>query len=140
MYLTGILVLGADARTFPSNDGTKVYASIAGWWKHGRGDDARFQWADLKLLSSGAEKAAFMLTKGKTIQVIVSNPHVETFEPKDKSKPVSGKLVGIIDRFDFVGPRDAAAPSSPAAAARRNFSEPRDRSEEEPERNDPLEV
>lgn len=130
MYLTGILVLGADARTFPSTDGTKVYASIAGWWKHGRGDDARFQWADLKLLSSGAEKAASMLTKGKTIQVIVSNPHVETFEPKDKSKPVSGKIVGIIDRFDFVGPRDAA-PSSPAAAARRNFSEA--------ERDDPLE-
>ena len=114
MYMIGNIVLGQDARTFASKDGTKIYASVAGWWKHGRGDDARFQWCDLKLLNSGAEKAAPMLTKGKTIQVVVSNPHVETYEPKDKSKPVSGKIVGIIDRFDFVGKRDDAPAPAPA--------------------------
>lgn len=122
MYMHGIIVLGQDARTFPSADGTKTYASVAGWWKHGRGDDRRFQWCDLKLLTNGAATAAPMLTKGKSIQVIVSNPHVEVFEPKDKSKPVGAKIVGIIDRFDFVGPKDAATPPPPPA--RRDFTEP----------------
>ena len=125
--MIGTIVLGQDARTFASSDGTKIYASVAGWWKHGRGEDARFQWCDLKLLTAGAEKAAPMLTKGKTIQVVVSNPHTETFEPKDKSKPASSKIVGIIDRFDFVGKRE----DSPAPApARRDFTEPANRTDE----------
>ncbi len=120
MYLMGTLVLGADARTFASSDGTKIYASVKGWWKHGRGDDAKFQWADLKLLTAGAERVAPMLTKGKTIQVIVSNPHTEIYDPKDNSKQASAKIVGIIDRFDFVGPRDATPAPAPA---RRDYTE-----------------
>ncbi len=123
MYLIGTMVLGQDARTFASADGSKIYASVAGWWKHGRGDDARFQWCDLKLLTAGAEKAAQMLTKGKTIQVVVSNPHTEIFQPKDKSKDPSAKLVGIIDRFDFVGKREDT-PHAPPKPAPRAYSEP----------------
>jgi single-stranded DNA-binding protein len=120
MYLIGTIVLGQDARTFASSDQTKIYASVSGWWKHGRGESARFQWCDLKILSQGAERAAEMLKKGKTVQVVVSNPHVELYEPKDKSKAVSGKIVGIIDRFDFVGKKDDAPTPAPA---RRDFSE-----------------
>ena len=123
MYLIGNIVIGEDARTFASADQTKIYASVKGWWKHGRGDDSRFQWCDLKLLTAGAERAAPMLLKGKTIQVVVSNPHVEIFEPKDKSKSVSGKIVGIIDRFDFVGKRDET-PAAPPKPAARPYSEP----------------
>jgi len=126
-YLVGNIILGQDARTFPSQDGTRTFASVQGWWKHGRGDDAKFQWIDLKMLTPGAEKIAPSLTKGKTIHVIASQLHVETYQPKDAAKPMQAKLVGILDRFDFVGRKEDSPGYSPPTDTKQRAAEPRER-------------
>jgi single-stranded DNA-binding protein len=124
MYLIGNLILGQDARTFPSQDGTRTYASVTGWWKHGKGDDARFQWVDLKMLAPNAEKVAHMLTKGKTIHIIASQVHTETYQPKDQSKPPVTKIIGLLDRFDFVGRKEDAPTYSAPADTKSRQGEP----------------
>lgn len=123
MYLIGNIVLGQDARTFPSSDGTRTYAQISGWWKHGKGEDSHFQWGDFKLLDSNAAKVAPMLTKGKTIHIIATQVHTELYQPKDAAKEAKTKLVGLIVRLDFVGKRDESVPQ-PAHDHKKAASEP----------------
>jgi single-strand DNA-binding protein len=100
-----------------TQDGTPV-GNLALAFNYGRkGQDGNrpTQWIDASLWGDRVEKLQSYLTKGTQISVMLSDPHVETYEKKDGGTGV--KLVARVDSLEFASsPRDAEASERKPAA------------------------
>ena len=101
--IQGVFRLGRDAelRYIPSG---KAVCNLALASNYGIKDEQGHratQWVDAVLWGERAEKAAQYLTKGAQLNVILSDPHIETYQSKDGSH--GAKLVTSVLSFEFVG-------------------------------------
>jgi single-strand DNA-binding protein len=115
MHLHGLARLGRDIELRVTQDGTPV-GNLALAFNYGRkGQDGKrpTQWIDASLWGDRVEKLQSYLVKGTQISVILSDPHVETYEKKDGGTGV--KLVARVDGLEFASsPREAGEQRSAA--------------------------
>lgn len=111
MKLIGLARLGRDAQVRDVN-GQKV-ANLALAYNYGRKDDQGqrpTQWVDASLWGKLAESLEQYLTKGKQVECIVEDVHIETFTDRDGN--VGHKLVGRVMSIELAGDgQRAAAPA-----------------------------
>lgn len=122
--LTGLFTLGRDAELRSTNNGDQV-ATLALAYNYGRkGQDGKqpTQWVDAALWGDRAAKTVEYLTKGKQINAVLSDVHIQTFRKSDGSDGF--KLAARVNDFEFArGPRqENAAP--PAQAPQRRAPAP----------------
>lgn len=121
MILTGLARLGRDATLRHTPQGKPV-AELALAYNFGQKDsDGKrpTQWIEAHLWGDRAEALAPHLTKGSAIDVVLTEPHVETWTKKDQTTGV--KLVARVAELEFAGggqkPASNSAPASRPAAA-----------------------
>jgi single-strand DNA-binding protein len=131
MILSGLARLGADAEIRYTISGEPV-AKLRLAFNYGQKDsdgNRPAQWVEASMFGKRAEALARYLTKGTAIDVIIADPHIETWTKQDKT--TGHKLVGRVLEIEFAGGgRDAGsgqsggktqqssdAPSRPAAPA-----------------------
>ena len=128
MILTGLARIGKDAelRYTASNE---PVANLSLAFNYGRkGDDGKrpTQWIEASMWGKRAESLAPHLLKGKQVDVVLEEPHIETFEGRNGT---GYKLVGRVLSIEFASdgqrqdapqhetrapaPRPAAAPARP---------------------------
>lgn len=113
MHLIGMARLGRDAEVRYLADGTAV-AGLALAFNYGKkdGEGKRpTQWVDASLWGERAEKLVEYLVKGQQVCVVLSEPHVETYEKKDGTLGTS--LRARVDSLEF-GARPEGASAAPA--------------------------
>lgn len=132
MILTGLARIGKDAelRYTASNE---PVANLSLAFNYGRkGDDGKrpTQWIEASVWGKRAESLAPHLLKGKQVDVVLEEPHIETFEGRNGT---GYKLVGRVLSIEFASdgqrqdaqqqetrapaPRPAAAPARPQPPA-----------------------
>lgn len=117
MIITGMARLGADAELRYTSNGRAV-CDLALAFNYGRkGDDGKTpsQLIEASLWEKRAEALAPYLKKGSAVSVVITDPHIETYEKKDGTSGF--KLVGKIAEIEFTGerrPEGSAAPAKPA--------------------------
>jgi len=122
MIFTGLARIGRDVE-LRFNQGGDPVAGLALAYNYGRkGDDGKqpTQWIEASLWGKLAEALAPYLLKGKQVDVVVEDLHVETYQTRDGG--TGTKLVGRILKIELAGSRDAAAPA--AAPAQRPAAAP----------------
>ena len=122
MILTGLARIGKDAelRYTASNE---PVANLSLAFNYGRkGDDGKrpTQWIEASMWGKRAESLAPHLLKGKQVDVVLEEPHIETFEGRNGT---GHKLVGRVLSIEFAsdGQRQDAPqhePRAPTAPAR----------------------
>lgn len=119
--ITGLMRLGRDATLRHTPQGKPV-AELALAYNFGQKDsDGKrpTQWIEAHLWGDRAEALAPHLTKGSAIDVVLTEPHVETWTKKDQTTGV--KLVARVAELEFAGggqkPASNSAPASRPAAA-----------------------
>lgn len=120
MYLQGLARLGRDIEIRYLTDGTPV-GSLALAFDYGRkGQDGKrpTQWIDATIWGERAEKLAEYLTRGAQISVILSDPHVETFDRRDGGQGV--RLAAKVLELQFAGGQrsEQQSPQRPAQTQR----------------------
>ena len=128
MHLTGLCRLGRDVEIRVTPDGTAV-GNLALAFNFGRkGSDGNrpTQWIDASLWGERVEKLEPYLLKGTQLSVILSDPHVETYEKKDGGMGV--KMVARVDSLEFA--------SSPKEGGEQRSSKPRQRAPEPKPKSD----
>lgn len=136
MILTGLARLGADAELRYTQGGDPV-ATLRLAFGYGQKDGSGnkpTQWIEASLYGKRAEALAQYLKKGAAIDVILADPHIDTWQKKDQT--TGFKLVGKVLELEFAGgareagsfpssdksPPAADSPRRPAAPAR-NFDD-----------------
>lgn len=121
MIMTGLARLGRNATLRHTPQGEPV-VELALAFNHGQKDaDGKrpTQWIDATLWGKRAEALAPHLTKGSAIDVVLTDPHVETWTKKDQT--TGFKMVGKVAELEFAGggqrPSSNAAPAPRPAAA-----------------------
>lgn len=120
MILTGLARIGKDAELrYTSNNEPVCTLSLA--FNYGRkGDDGRrpTQWIEAALWGKRAETLAPWLLKGKQVDVVLEEPHIETFKGKNGT---GHKLVGRVLSIEFASDgqrQDGQQQSAPAPQQR----------------------
>jgi single-strand DNA-binding protein len=114
MNLIGLARLGRDIELRNLNDGTAVgNLSLAfNYGKKGQDGKRPSQWVDAAIFGDRATKLAGYLTKGTQVCVVLSDPHIETYEKKDGG--MGFKLAAKVDSLEFASspdtPRQEPAP------------------------------
>jgi single-strand DNA-binding protein len=110
MNLIGLARLGRDIEMRRLQDGTAVgnLALAFNYGKKGQDGKRQSQWIDAALFGDRASKLASYLTKGAQICVILSDPHVETYQKKDGGTGI--KLVARVDNLEFASSASNEAP------------------------------
>lgn len=101
-YINGLMRLGRDAELRYLPDGTPV-ANLALAFNYGQKDaegKRASQWIDASLWGKRAEGLAPHLKKGDAIDVILSDPHSETYQGKEGPR---SKLVARVLEIEFAG-------------------------------------
>lgn len=103
MILTGIVRLGKDAelRYTPDNQAVMNVALAYNYGKKGQDGNRPTQWIDAALWGARAEALQQHLIKGTAINVVIEDPHIETFQ-RGNGEP-GYKLVGKIIALEFAG-------------------------------------
>ena len=121
MILTGLARLGRDATLRHTPQGKPV-AELALAFNYGqKGADGKrpSQWIEAHLWGDRAEALAPHLTKGSAIDVVLTEPHIETWTKKDQTTGV--KLVARVAELEFAGggqkPAGGSAPAPRPDAA-----------------------
>lgn len=104
MILTGLARIGKDAelRYTASNE---PVANLSLAFNYGRkGDDGKrpTQWIEASMWGKRAESLAPHLLKGKQVDVVLEEPHIETFEGRNGT---GHKLVGRVLSIEFASPK-----------------------------------
>lgn len=140
MHMTGLARLGRDIEVRYTQDGKPVgnLALAFNWGKKDQAGNRPTQWIEASLWGERAEKLQSYLTKGAQVSVILSEPHIETFDKRDGGQGV--KLVAKVLELQFAGgqqqggqqqegqqrqapaPRPAPAPQRQAAPQARQSS------------------
>jgi single-strand DNA-binding protein len=116
MNLIGLARLGRDIELRNLNDGTAVgNLSLAfNYGKKGQDGKRPSQWVDAAIFGDRATKLAGYLTKGTQVCVVLSDPHIETYEKKDGG--MGFKLAAKVDSLEFASspdtPRQEPAPKN----------------------------
>lgn len=103
MILTGLARLGADADLRYTNSGDPI-ATMSLAFNYGqKGHDGKrtSQWIEASLWGKRAEALSKYLKKGASIDIIIADPHIETWQKKDQS--TGFKLVGKVLELEFAG-------------------------------------
>lgn len=104
MILTGAARIGRDAelRFLPSGDPVINLSLAYNFGRRGEDGSRPTQWVEVVLFGKRAESLAPHLTKGKSLWIVVTDVHIETFE---KSGGGQGhKLTGRLEHVDFISP------------------------------------
>lgn len=126
MITTGLARIGKDAELrYTSNNEAVINLSLA--FSYGRKDsDGKrpTQWVEASLWGKRAETLAPYLLKGKQVDVVLEEPHIETFEGKNGA---SHKLVGRVLTIEFAsdGQRQDGQQQSAPAPQQRQAPAPR---------------
>ena len=130
MILTGLARLGRDASLRYTGGGDPVLEMAIAFnygQKDGSGNKPT-QWVEASLWGKRAEALKDYLKKGVAVDVILSDPHIETWQKKDQT--TGFKLVGKVLELEFAGgAREAGAnpsggQSQPAADSPRRPAAP----------------
>lgn len=100
MITTGLARIGKDAE-LRYTSGNEPVCNISLAYNYGRkGDDGKrpTQWVEAQLWGKRAETLAPWLLKGKQVDVVIEEPHIETFEGKNGT---GYKLVGRVLSIEF---------------------------------------
>lgn len=103
MILTGLARLGADAELRYTQGGDPV-ATLRLAFGYGQKDGSGnkpTQWIEASLWGKRAESLKDYLKKGAAVDVILSDPHIETWQKKDQT--TGFKLVGKVLELEFAG-------------------------------------
>ena len=125
MITTGLARIGKDAELrYTSNNEPVCNISLA--YNYGRkGDDGKrpTQWIEASLWGKRAESLAPYLLKGKQVDVVLEEPHIETFEGRNGT---GYKLVGRVLSIEFAsdGQRQDAQQQETRAPAQRPAAAP----------------
>jgi single-strand DNA-binding protein len=101
MNLIGLARLGRDIEIRHLADGTAVgnlYLAF-NYGKKGKDGKRLSQWIDASIFGDRATKLVEYLVKGTQVFVILSDPHIETYEKKDGGSGV--KLAARVDSLEF---------------------------------------
>lgn len=112
MILTGLARLGRDAELRYTSSGEAV-VNLALAFNYGQKQadgNRQTQWLEASLWGKRAEALAPHLAKGSALSVVLSEPHVETFEGKNGT---GHKLVSRVIDIEFAGSKGES--SAPAA-------------------------
>ena len=126
MIITGLARIGKDAELrYTSNNEAVINLSLA--FSYGRKDsDGKrpTQWVEASLWGKRAETLAPYLLKGKQVDVVLEEPHIETFEGKNGA---GHKLVGRVLTIEFAsdGQRQDGQQQSAPAPQQRQAPAPR---------------
>lgn len=102
MILTGLARLGRNAEVRRTAGGEPV-ANLALAFNFGRaGADGKrpTQWIEAQLWGQRAEKLAPHLTKGTALDVVLEDPHIETYQGQNGQ---GHKLVARVVMLEFAG-------------------------------------
>lgn len=113
--LIALFTLGRDAELRKTQNGDSV-ATLALAYNYGRkGQDGKApsQWIEGSLWGKQAESLTPYLLKGKQIEAVIDEPHIETYEGRNGP---GHKLAGKVLKLEFVrdGHRQEGVPSAPA--------------------------
>lgn len=126
MIITGLARIGKDAELrYTSNNEAVINISLA--FNYGRKDtDGKrpTQWVEASLWGKRAETLAPYLLKGKQVDVVLEEPHIETFEGKNGT---GHKFVGRVLTIEFAsdGQRQDGQQQSAPAQQQRQAPAPR---------------
>jgi single-strand DNA-binding protein len=121
MILTGLARLGRDAtlRHTPQGDAVLEMALAFNYGQKDGEGKRPTQWIDATLWGKRADSLAPHMKKGTALDVVITEPHVETWTKKDQT--TGFKLVGKVAEFEFAGggqkPAGGSAPAPRPAAA-----------------------
>jgi len=112
MNLIGLARLGRDIEIRHLADGTAVgNLSLAfNYGKKGKDGKRLSQWIDASIFGDRATKLAEYLVKGTQVFVVLSDPHIETYEKKDGGSGV--KLAARVDSLEFASSSSGDAQQS----------------------------
>ncbi len=118
MIMTGLARLGRDAELrFTGNSEPVATLALAFNYGQKTGDGNKpTQWIEAALWGKRAESLAQHLKKGTAIAVIISEPHIETYEKRDGGGQ-GFKLVGRVLELEFAGSRSEGQPSGASSSA-----------------------
>lgn len=127
MHLIGLARLGRDMEVRFTNDGTPVgnMALAFNYGKKDQGGNRPTQWIDASFWGERASKLAEYLTKGTQVSVILSEPHIETFDRRDGGQGF--KLVAKVIELQFAAssqPQDGQSRPAPRPPAPRSAPAP----------------
>lgn len=103
MILTGLARLGDDAELRFTQGGEPV-AELPLAFNYGQKDSSGkkpTQWIRATIFGKRAEALAPYLKKGTAVSVVIVDPHIETYEKKDKT--TGFKFVGKVSEIEFAG-------------------------------------
>lgn len=130
MILTGLARLGRDAtlRHTPQGDAVLEMALAFNYGQKDGEGKRPTQWIDATLWGKRAESLAPHMKKGTALDVVITEPHVETWTKKDQT--TGFKLVGKVAELEFAGggsgdrkPASDPAPRPAAALASGAFDD-----------------
>lgn len=103
MILTGLARLGRDASLRYTGAGDPVLDMALAFNYGQKGQDGKrpSQWIEATLWGKRAEALAQHLTKGAAIDVVLTEPHIETWTKKDQT--TGFKLVAKVAELEFAG-------------------------------------
>jgi single-strand DNA-binding protein len=117
MIITGLARLGRDAETRYTPSGEAV-CNLALAFSYGQKDASGkrpTQWVNASIWGKRAESLAQFLTKGTAVAVVLSDPHLESYQGKNGA---GTSLVARVIDLEFAGgKRENAAPTERAAHA-----------------------
>lgn len=126
MILTGLARLGRDAEMRYTGGGDPV-ATLALAFNYGQkdsGGNKPTQWIEASLWGKRAEALKDYLKKGAAVVVILSDPHIETWQKKDQT--TGFKLVGKVLELELTGgAREAGSNQSGGKSQHDDYSSPR---------------
>lgn len=103
MILTGLARLGRDAslRFTPGGDPVLEMALAFNYGQKEQDGKRPSQWIEAKLWGKRAEVLHPHMTKGTAVDVVLTDPHIETWTKKDQTTGI--KLVGKVSEIEFAG-------------------------------------
>ena len=110
MILTGLARIGRDTELRYTSGGEAV-ANISMVFNYGKkGSDGKrpSQWIEASLWGKRAESLAQYLGKGSMIDVVLSEPHIETYQGKNGE---GHKLVARVIEIELAGGRSEDKPA-----------------------------
>ena len=113
MILTGLARIGRDAEIRYTPGGDAV-ANISLAFNYGKkGDDGKrpTQWIEASLWGKRAEALKQYLTKGSAVDVVLGEPHIETYQGKNGE---GHKLVARVMEIELAGGRSDQGSGQPA--------------------------
>lgn len=102
MIMSGLVRIGRDAeiRFTQGGDAVASLSVVFNFGKKGQDGNKPSQWVDASIWGKRAEAMAPYLLKGTLVDVVLEDPHIETFEGKNGT---GNKLTARVLAIEFAG-------------------------------------